>query len=230
MGEDEPVQPAGEVRGPTQVRGEQRWPMAVAVVVAIILTILLPDGIRPGPRWVLGLAGVLLAAMIIADPGRINRRTRLERLLSLALLIVLIVTTLTATGLLIHQLITGGALTKPPGTRLLLVGNSVMVINIIVFALVYWEGDSGGSAARAYREAVHPDLAFPQHVNPGLAAPGWRPTFFDYLYLGVTNGVAFSPTDVMPLAAWAKAAMAVQSLISIAILGLVIARAVNVFA
>ena len=41
------------------------------------------------------------------DRGRIDRRKRLQRLLALALLIVLIVTTFTATGLLIHQLIVG---------------------------------------------------------------------------------------------------------------------------
>lgn len=59
--------------------------------------------------------------------------------------------------------------------------------------------------------------------------PGsWRPRFIDYLYLGFTNATAFSPTDTMPLAAWAKIIMAVQSLVSLAILGLVVARAVNV--
>ena len=44
-----------------------------------------------------------------------------------------------------------------------------------------------------------------------LPNPGWRPEFFDYLYLGFTNATAFSPTDVMPLARWAKLAMAVQA-------------------
>ena len=39
---------------------------------------------------------------------------------------------------------------------------------------------------------------------------------------------AFSPTDVMPLASWAKLAMAVQAAISLAVLGLVVARAVDV--
>jgi hypothetical protein len=34
----------------------------------------------------------------------------------------------------------------------------------------------------------------------------------------------------MPIAPWAKIAMTVQSLVSLAILGLVIARAVNLFA
>ena len=39
---------------------------------------------------------------------------------------------------------------------------------------------------------------------------------------------AFSPTDTMPLVHWAKLAMATQALISFVIVGLVIARVVNV--
>jgi hypothetical protein len=71
-------------------------------------------------------------------------------------------------------------------------------------------------------------IAFPEQLNPVVAPPGWRPQFFDYLYLGFTNATAFSPTDVMPLARWAKAAMTIQATGSLAILGLVIARAVNI--
>ena len=62
-----------------------------------------------------------------------------------------------------------------------------------------------------------------------MAPPDWAPRFIDYLYLGFTNATAFSPTDVMPMVPWAKISMAVQSIISLAIIGLVIARAVNVF-
>jgi len=82
--------------------------------------------------------------------------------------------------------------------------------------------------ARALRRPTYPDLAFPQQMNPDLAPPGWRPMFIDYLYLGMTNALAFSPTDVMPLVPWAKITMAIQSLTSVAILGLVVARAVNI--
>ncbi|WP_432754131.1 hypothetical protein ACE1OA_34760 [Streptomyces sp. JL2001] len=59
-----------------------------------------------------------------------------------------------------------------------------------------------------------------------------RLRFLDYLYLylGFTNATAFSPTDVMPLAPWAKIVMSVQALLSLLILGLVVARAVNVLA
>jgi hypothetical protein len=74
-----------------------------------------------------------------------------------------------------------------------------------------------------------PDLAFPQDLNPTVAPPGWRPMFVDYLYLGLTNNLAFSPTDVMPLSHWAKLTMGLQSIASLLLIGLVIARAVNIF-
>ena len=61
-----------------------------------------------------------------------------------------------------------------------------------------------------------------------MTPPDWRPEFFDYLYLAFTNSTAFSPTDVMPLARWGKLVMALQATSSLAVLGLVIARAVNI--
>jgi hypothetical protein len=42
------------------------------------------------------------------------------------------------------------------------------------------------------------------------------------------NATAFKPTDVMPLARWAKLTMAAQSAVSLSIGALVIARAVNI--
>ena len=85
-----------------------------------------------------------------------------------------------------------------------------------------------GPESRFLAPPDFPDLAFPEQLNPQVAPPGWRPQFFDYLYLGFTDATAFSPTDVMPLARWAKFAMTVQAVGSIIILGLVIARAVNI--
>jgi hypothetical protein len=72
------------------------------------------------------------------------------------------------------------------------------------------------------------DFAFTQQLSPELAPPGWRPRYVDYFTLGMNTSTAFSPTDVMPLVSWAKLTMTLQSLISLAVIGLVIARAVNV--
>jgi len=143
------------------------------------------------------------------------------------LVLILVLSALWATGELIDDLIHGGPETSS-ASALLEAGSTVWVSNIIAFALLYWDLDGGGAAARARHPSRRVDLAFPQEINPGLGSPGWRPGFIDYLYLGFTNATAFSPTDVMPLAPWAKAAMMLQSLISLIILGLVIARAVNV--
>jgi hypothetical protein len=107
-------------------------------------------------------------------------------------------------------------------------GASVYLTNIIVFGLWYWEWDRGGPVARAKGERPYPDFLFPQMATPHVAKPNWRPTFVDYLYVSVTNVMAFSPTDTMPLARWAKALMTVQAMVALSTAALVISRAVNV--
>ena len=61
-----------------------------------------------------------------------------------------------------------------------------------------------------------------------FAPRGWEPTLLDYLYTSLTNATAFSPTDTMPLTALAKVLMAMQSVIALATVGIVVARAVNI--
>ncbi|MFD7614361.1 hypothetical protein [Streptomyces sp. NPDC059828] len=208
--------------------GEARWPMAGAVVAAMLLTLLLPDDLRLGPRWLLPFVeGLLLVTLIAGDPGRINRRSVVLRAVSIALVGVLAVSAMWSTVRLIDDLIHGGTETNS-AAGLLQAGGSVWASTVLAFSLLYFELDGGGAAARAHRMPGTPELAFPQQLNRDLNAAHWRPRYVDYLYLGLTNSTAFSPTDVMPLAPWAKIAMAIQSLVSLLILGLVIARAVNV--
>ena len=83
-------------------------------------------------------------------------------------------------------------------------------------------------AARAGDPMPSPDFQFPQTATAGLAAPGWRPRFPDHLYVAFTSAVAFSPTDTMPLTIRAKAPMALQSLISLAVVVVVLARVINI--
>ncbi|MFG2488697.1 hypothetical protein ACGFSI_38870 [Streptomyces virginiae] len=215
---------------PPESFGESRWPMASAVLAAMALTLLLPDDLRMAPRWVLPVVeGVLLLALIAGDQGRIDRRSTFLRAVSITLVGALALSAVWSTVRLVDDLVHGGPETGS-ASSLLQAGSTVWVGTILAFALLYYELDSGGAAARAHRMPPTPALAFPQQLNPELGAAGWRPRFIDYLYLGLTNATAFSPTDVMPLAPWAKAVMSVQALISLLILGLVVARAVNVLA
>jgi hypothetical protein len=210
------------------VVGESRWPMAAAVLAVIALTIVVPRDQRLLPAWTLPLIeGILLAALIAGDPGAIDRRSRLLRGISIGLVAILVLSALMSTALLIDALINGGSQTDS-ASDLLEAGAIVWVGNIIAFALLYWELDSGGAAARANRAPNEAGFSFPQQMDPQLAPADWMPRFVDYLYLAFTNATALSPTDAMPLAPWAKLAMMVQSLISLSIIGLVIARAVNV--
>jgi hypothetical protein len=211
-----------------RVVGEARWPMAFAVVAVIVMTLLLPHDLVARPRWGVPIVeGLLLVAVIIADPGKIDLVSFRVRALSITLITLLVATTLWCTTQLIVQLVQGGSATQSGGT-LLAAGGLVWLSNCLSFGLLYWELDSGGPAVRAHGLPGHPDFAFPQQLNPELAPPHWRPRFVDYLYLGFTSATAFSPTDTMPLRAWNKIAMMAQSAISLVLLGLVIARAVNV--
>ncbi|MFG2332725.1 hypothetical protein ACGFMM_24265 [Streptomyces sp. NPDC048604] len=208
--------------------GEARWPMATAVVAAMVLTLLLPDDLHLAPRWVLPtVEGLLLLALIAGDPGRIDRRSTVLRALSIALVGVLALSAVWATVQLVDDILHSGEATGS-ATSLLQTGGTVWACTVLTFALLYFELDCGGAAARLHRMPATPALAFPQQLNPELADADWRPRFVDYFYLALTNATAFSPTDVMPLAPWAKIAMGIQSLVSLLILGLVVARAVNV--
>jgi hypothetical protein len=222
--EDQQLRQTGEPR----VVGEARWPMAVAVLAVVLLTLLLPHELVTRPRWGVPIVeALLLGAVIIGDPGKIDRRSRPVRILSVTLITLLVATTLWCTAQLIAELIQGGPATGS-ARALLAAGGIVWISNCLAFGLLYWELDSGGAAARAHGLPAHPDFAFPQQLNPELAPEDWRPRFIDYMYLGFTSATAFSPTDVMPLRAWNKLAMMAQSTISLAVLGLVVARAVNV--
>ena len=213
--------------------GEPRWPIALAVLVFIALMVALRhfDPRRQSflPSWLLPLVLVLLfVTLVTADPHGDTRRVTWLRRCSIVLIVILAGAAVWSTGTLVHDLVTGGKVTNSPGT-LLAVGALIWAGNNLIFSLLYWEFDSGGARARLGHERKYPDFAFPQQLNPELAPTGWRPRFVDYLYLGLTNSTAFSPTDVMPMAAWAKLTMSAQSLVSLIIIGLVIARAVNIF-
>jgi hypothetical protein len=203
--------------------------MAITLVVAIGLLLLLPSRFSLVPRWIPPLiVGALLVVLVIADPGRIDRPSPVVRAISLGLVAVLVAGAAMVTARLVVDLIRGGPETNSPG-QLLRIGFLVLLYTIISFSFLYWELDGGGPEARVVAPPEYPDLAFPQQLNPRVSPSGWRPEFFDYLYLGFTNATAFSPTDVMPLKHWAKLAMAIQAAVSLLVLGLVIARAVNIF-
>ena len=213
--------------------GESRWPPIVAVAVFIVLNlslrIWLPSDRAIAVPWLLPLIEILLlVVLLLYHPSGHDRRSLRLRPVAMVLVGCMLVAALWATIVLIDHLVNGAPQTNSGG-KLLASGSLVWLGNILAFSLLYWVFDSGGPRMRRWSPRRYPDLSFPQLQDPDLAPEGWHPMYVDYLYLGFCTSTAFSPTDVMPLAHWSKLAMMLQSAISLAVIGLVIARAVNVF-
>ncbi len=208
--------------------GERRWPASLAVLGAVVLQVALPGRLSMPPRYLLpALELLLVAGLLVANPDRIDRRDDHLRLAGVGLTAVLSLANIGSGVRLVAGLV-GGHGPADSAARLLVNGGSVYLTNLIAFSLWYWELDRGGPAARAHGLRTYPDFLFPQMASPELAPADWEPTFVDYFYLSFTNATAFSPTDVLPLARWAKLAMALQSAVALSVLALVIARAINI--
>jgi hypothetical protein len=219
-------------REPTSI--EPRWPVAVVVLGFIAITVVLriyqPHRESIGPHWMVPTLEVaMLFALLAADPARVSGHRKWPRRASILLVSALGATALVSTAVLITDLIDGSKMTES-ASSLLASGALIWLGNALVFSLFYWLLDSGGPLARYRGERAYPDFAFSQQMSSELAPPGWRPQYVDYLVLGLNTSTAFSPTDVMPMVPWAKLAMVLQSLISLTVIALVIARAVNAFA
>jgi hypothetical protein len=213
-------------RRPTE--GEARWQVSVAVAAAVALQFPLPGRlVLLHPDWLLpALEGLLLLALVMANPRRINRESRALRLLGLTFAALLSAANAFSVAELVIGLV-NGTMGNTAGP-LLVTGGSIWLTNIIVWGLWYWEFDRGGPVARANADRMYPDFQFAQMATPQLAPPDWEPAFADYLYLSFTNAAAFSPTDVLPLSRWSKMAMTAQATVSIVTVALVVARAVNI--
>ncbi|HEY4609021.1 MAG TPA: hypothetical protein VIH06_07445, partial [Ilumatobacteraceae bacterium] len=210
-----------------RTEGESTWPVLCAVLAATVLQVALPNRYEIPPTWLLPTLGVLLGiGLSIAHRGTITRHTPQLRLMSILLIAVISLANAGSAGRLIRALLNGTA--NEPASTLLLTGGAIWLTNVMVFAMWYWNLDRGGPAARANALQSYPDFLFPQMTVSDVSPPEWEPRFFDYLYLSFTNAAAFSPTDTLPLARWAKLTMMVQSIISLATVVLVIARAVNI--
>ena len=183
-------------------------------------------GILDLPWWawlLLASPALILMALLLVlpvaelSPGRLRNG-------SIALLGILVAADVFAIGVLLVALASSDASSLSAGD-LLAHGTVVWLSNIITFGLLFWELDEGGPRVRAERGRSDPDFQFPQDASGDAR---WNSRLSDYLYVSLTNAIAVSPTDTMPLTRRAKGLMAVESMISYAVVILVVARAVNV--
>jgi uncharacterized membrane protein len=201
-----------------------RWPAAVALLIVGVLYAVISGALTFGPRaFLLALVTVLLVPLLSAHQ---QGRHRLARLLGLGLVSPVTVVVVVSVFLLISSSLSG----QTPAPALLQDAALLWIINVVTFAVWYWEIDGGGPAQRRQEEHHSEDFLFPQMNLDDKTSRTWSPGFVDYLFLAFNTSTAFSPTDTAVLSRRAKVLMMGQALLSLLILAVLVSRAVNTLA
>lgn len=202
--------------------GVKRWPATIAILLVGAGFFILPERYTVGPRW-----GIMVLAMALLLPLWVLRLRGMHRwthAVALALNSVLTLAVASSAVLLLYRLSEG----TEQALSLLRDAALVWGANIVVFALWYWNLDAGGPAKRHPGKHASQDFSFPQQQqdDDGLVE-GWSPGFLDYLFLAFNTSTAFSPTDTLVLSRQMKVLMMTQSLISLLVIAVLAARAIN---
>jgi hypothetical protein len=202
---------------------EPRWPAFVAMLTAAGVYLALPEPLSLGPTWLLlAIIGLLLIPIGISARRGNLRVTRLLTFVANGIITIAMIASLILLVRGIPQ-----HLEAPPA--LLRSAGALWVSNILVFALWYWKLDAGGPVQRERPNGMAKSaFLFPQMTRRETWDPCWVPNFVDYLFLAFNTSTAFSPTDTAVLSRWAKIGTMLQSLISLMIIALLAARAINI--
>ena len=207
---------------------EPRWPAFIAIAAVAGLYAALPSYLVLGPqRLYVILVMVLLIPTFISH---IKDYHTLNRILGFTVSGVLTIGMIGSVVLLISELPSH----RESPTQLLTSAAALWFTNVLVFALWYWRLDAGGPHGRdripghQYGAFLFPQMTLPPDLKAKVGEHYWSPNFIDYLFLAFNTSTAFSPTDVPVLARWGKILMMVQASISLIVLALLAARAVNI--
>jgi hypothetical protein len=202
---------------------EPRWPAFVAMLAAAGVYLALPEPLSVGPSWLL-LVIVVLLLIPITVSYRYGHHN-ITRILTFTANGIITIAMIASLILLVRGI--PEHLEAPKA--LLRSAGALWITNILVFALWYWKLDAGGPLRRDHPHAFsNSSFLFPQMLSQEGRDASWKPNFVDYLFLAFNTSTAFSPTDTAVLSRWAKLGMMVQSLISLTIVVLLAARAVNI--
>ncbi|TAK24568.1 MAG: DUF1345 domain-containing protein [Chloroflexota bacterium] len=205
----------------TPVSNQRHRAGAAALLAVGAAYLAVEDRIMIGPPW-LALA-VVAALLVPSGLARLRGHHDLARRVMLTATTIVTFTILGSAAILVRALPGGGT----PAPVLLRDAALIWAANVAVFAVWYWEIDAGGLRRRHLEGYCGLDFVFPQCAAGAAASDEWTPRFVDYLFLSFNTSTALSPTDTLVLSARAKILMMVQSLISLAVLAVLAARAIN---
>ncbi len=199
------------------------WHVQLVLVGLIALQILLPEHFNFLPKYFLpSLEFVCLILLQIVTPKKASFTSRLRRVVVLALIVLVGIANATSLQFLLQTLFESSYINA---VNLLISAFTIYITNVVVFSMLYWEIDGGGPGSRHGNTRDENDFLFPQQQNKETK---WTPTFIDYFYVSITNAMAFSPTDTMPLSRRAKMLMSIQAMLALLMVAVIAARAVNV--
>lgn len=201
-----------------------RWHVIIGIFTLGILYAALPARYTLGPGWVpLVIEVVLCIPFLLEHFTNFTLSLRVRRTLAFVLLAIVTLGLMSAVTFLILTLANN---TPTQAIQLLRTAALLWVSNILVFSLWYWEVDGGGPEKRHNTGHKAVDLMFPQQTDGNTS--GWVPHFLDYVFVAFTGATALSPTDTYPLTRAAKGLMMIEAIVSLIVIVLLAARAVNI--
>ena len=200
-----------------------RWAVIIGILAIGFLYLALPESLTFGPNWLLlAIEAVLLIPLLFFGITHRPIPHITLRLFAFSVLAVVTAGLAASITLLVYELL----YEKVKPSFLLRSAAVLWVTNILVFALWYWEVDGGGPHKRHKSGHQAADFMFPQQANGNKT--GWVPEFVDYLFVAFTDATALSPADTFPLTRLAKLLMMAEAILSLVIIVLLAARAVNI--
>ena len=190
----------------------------------------LPTSLYWGPRGLMiGLVTLLIVLLMIMH---FNENSKIGRMLGLSVNILITMYMVISVNRIVLAVLQGNIVPA----HLLLSSMILWTTNIFVFALWYWNLDAGGPHQRELTPGhkisaflfPQTQLFFYQTPNLPKKLLDWEPGFIDYLFLAFNTSTAFSPTDTPVITHWAKIMCMLQSLISLTIVIMLAARAINI--
>lgn len=194
-------------------RAKRDWGEGSTLLFVLILLWVLPSRFTLGGpivSWTIGsIFGVTVACAFISTAiGSRRWANTVMRIGAIVLAMSVLASVIQVLDIILFGNADGSEIN---GLALLETALSIWVCNVAIFAVLYhWIGE---------REFVFPSKE---------GVPAEPLVFLDYLFLSFTTATAFSPTDTAPLTTRARMLIMVESIVSLMMIALAAARAVNI--
>jgi hypothetical protein len=204
-------------RPPGIVDSETRWPPILALVLILCLINALPGRYQAVGTWFpWTLVGIGIASMLAVSFARGDRFWhRFERITLIALFAIVCAENILSIGRLVQDMV--GVKHGFDSITLLETATIMWTVNILVFALLYWQLDRPATRTRIA------DFAFAEQEGD----EAWEPRFVDYLFAAFATSTSFTAPDYSrPATPRAKLKLMGQATISLTVLFLIASRAI----